>query len=160
MDQDKSDKLIYAGFWIRVLATLIDMMVTAPFFIAIIYLLGQNDYTLIKIDDDFQSYMETVNASTSNRISDIMSWIISISYSVFFISSKKQATIGKRTCGIYVATKDGHKLSKLRAIARFFASILSFVTCGIGFIMIAFTSEKTALHDIICKTRVFRGKIN
>jgi len=157
---EQPDKLIYAGFWIRVLATLIDMIVTAPFFIAIIYLLGQNDYTLIKIDDDFYSQLETINVSTSNRISDIISWVIAIGYSVFFISSKKQATIGKRICEIYVATKDGNKLSKLRALARFFASVLSFVTLGIGFIIIAFTHEKTALHDLICKTRVFRGKVN
>ena len=160
MDQNKSDKLVYAGFRIRTLATLIDMVITAPFFIAIIYLLGQNEYTLIRIDDDFYSQLENINVSASNRISDIISWVISISYSVFFISSKKQATIGKRVCEIYVATKDGHKLGKLRALARFFASILSVLLLGIGFIMIAFTKEKTALHDLICGTRVFRGKIN
>lgn len=160
MEQEKSIKLVYAGFRIRTLATLIDMVVTAPFFIAVIYLLGQNDYTLIQIDDDFYSKLETINVSASNRISDIISWTISIGYSVFFISSKKQATIGKRICEIYVATKDGHKLTKLRACARFFASILSVLTFGIGVIMIAFTHEKTALHDLICGTRVFRGKIN
>lgn len=148
----------YAGFWIRLIAALIDIIITLPFFAAIIYLFGTSDYTTIKIDEDFYSYSAKGITSTSNHMVDLVSWIIAICYSVFFVTSKKQATIGKRVCNIYVATADGHKLSKLRALARFFTSMISLLLFGLGFLMVAFTKEKTALHDLICGTRVFLGK--
>lgn len=150
----------YAGFWIRLIATIIDIIVTLPFFAIIIYLFGTSDYTTIKIDEDFYSYSAKGVTSTSNHIVDGISWVLAICYSVFFITSKKQATIGKRICNIYVVTENGGKLSKLRAIARFFASIISLLIFGLGFLMVAFTKEKTALHDLICGTRVFLGKAN
>jgi uncharacterized RDD family membrane protein YckC len=60
--------------------------------------------------------------------------------------------------GIYVGNRDGSKLSAAKAIARALARYLSAATLGIGYLPIIFTTEKTALHDLICNTRVFHGK--
>jgi hypothetical protein len=43
-----------------------------------------------------------------------------------------------------------------RAIGRYFAKLLSMLILGIGYIMVAFDSEKRGLHDMICDTRVVR----
>jgi uncharacterized RDD family membrane protein YckC len=73
----------------------------------------------------------------------------------YFLSRTDQATLGKKIAGIYVGNVDGSKLTWQRALYRALASILTACTLGIGFLFVLFTKEKTALHDVICKTRVF-----
>ena len=151
---------IYAGFAVRLVATFIDILVTTPLILAMFYIVGL-DFTAMPttdqmLDQIFSNAQPVQN--TTQKIADFISWIILISYSVYFLTSNKQATPGKRIMNIYVGTRDGQKLSVNRCFARFFASILSSALFGIGFLMIAFTKEKTALHDIICDTRVFYGK--
>jgi uncharacterized RDD family membrane protein YckC len=64
------------------------------------------------------------------------------------LTSSWQATVGKRIMGIYVIKQDGNKLSFWRALGRttigYWLSTLLFF---IGYIMVAFTEKKTALHD-------------
>jgi uncharacterized RDD family membrane protein YckC len=43
-----------------------------------------------------------------------------------------------------------------RAFGRYFGKLLSAIILGIGYIMAAFDSEKRALHDMICDTRVIK----
>jgi uncharacterized RDD family membrane protein YckC len=59
-----------------------------------------------------------------------------------------------------VGNCDGSKISPIKSFCRAIASVLTSATLGIGFLLVIFTKEKTALHDIICKTRVFHGKKN
>ncbi len=70
-------------------------------------------------------------------------------------SSDKQATVGKRMMGIYVATEDERPLSFAQASIRYFSKYLSSIFF-IGFIMAAFTQKKQALHDIIANTLVLK----
>ncbi len=146
----------YAGFWVRLSASLLDMLITAPMMWAALHIVGF-DYSQLPTMEQMLAGVEP-EETTAKKLVDFISWVISIAYSVYFISSKQQATPGKRIMNIYVATKDGQKLSINRCFARFFASILSGLLLGAGFMMIAFTKEKTALHDLICNTRVFYGK--
>ncbi|HKW30031.1 MAG TPA: RDD family protein [Verrucomicrobiae bacterium] len=78
---------------------------------------------------------------------------IGISYEVILIG-KYGATLGKMACKIKVVTADGGRVSYLRAFGRYFGKMLSGFTCLIGFIIAAFDSQKRALHDHICNTRV------
>ena len=64
------------------------------------------------------------------------------------------ATLGKMACKVRVVTADGEKVSYGRATGRYFAKILSYIVCLIGFIMAFFDQERRALHDRICNTRV------
>ncbi len=149
---------IYAGFMVRAVATVIDMIITAPMVWAAFHIIGF-DFSNLPTVEQMLSGVQ-IAETTEKRAADFVSWIISITYSVYFITSKNQATPGKRIMNIYVATKDGQKLSLNRCFARFFASLLSGILFGIGFLMVAFTKEKTALHDLLCNTRVFYGKKN
>jgi uncharacterized RDD family membrane protein YckC len=81
-----------------------------------------------------------------------------LTYSAGFVSTKG-ATLGKMACGLRVINADGTlKISIGKAIGRYFAEMLSGVILGIGYLMVAFDSEKRALHDHICKTRVIYKK--
>ena len=147
----------YAGFWVRFFAGFLDLIFLLPLLAILIYFFGVNEYEMIKIDDDFHSY-SYLGASASNRFVDFISYGLSIAYLTYFVASKKQATLGKRILGIYVGNRDGSKLTWQKSLARAAASILTSLTLGLGFLMLIFTKEKTALHDILCNTRVFHGK--
>jgi hypothetical protein len=156
LQNNPDNQEIYAGFVVRLVATVIDMIITAPIIWAALHIIGFDMSHLPTIEQVMSGVQ--VKETSETRMADFTSWIISITYSIHFITSKQQATPGKRIMNIYIATKDGKKLSVNRCFARFFASILSGLLFGIGFLMIAFTKEKTALHDLICKTRVYYGK--
>jgi len=146
----------YAGFWVRVTAGILDIAFLLPLFVLIIFSFGADEYKLITLDDEFQAY--SPNHSKGNFMVDIATYAISIAYIVFFVTSKSQATIGKKLLKIYVGNPDGSRLSKPKAICRALAALLTSATLGLGFLPVAFTKEKTSLHDMICNTRVFRGK--
>jgi len=81
---------------------------------------------------------------------------INAAYVIFFLS-KYGATPGKMACKLKVINADGSPLTPGKAVARYFAEILSKLTLFIGYIMVAFDeTEKRALHDRICETRVVR----
>ena len=65
-------------------------------------------------------------------------------------------TIGKRALGLYVVRPDGRKVGFGRALARYFAGILSFLLFGVGYLMILLRRDRRGLHDLICDTAVVR----
>lgn len=69
-------------------------------------------------------------------------------------SSVHQATVGKMALGIKVTDLDGRRLPWPRALARWAAAALSYLTLYIGFLMAAFTERRQALHDLAAGTRV------
>jgi uncharacterized RDD family membrane protein YckC len=60
--------------------------------------------------------------------------------------------------GLKVTGANGSPVSAGLAAGRYFARILSWLTLCIGFIIAAFDSEKRALHDHICGTRVVHAR--
>ena len=128
---------MYAGFWRRVAAALLDGLiigaVTAPFTV------GMNS-----------GYRYSTTASS---VTTVVWWL----YSALMESSAKQATLGKMALGIRVTDLDGNRIGFGKATGRHFAKILSALILGIGFLMAAFTEKKQALHDILAGTLVVLG---
>jgi uncharacterized RDD family membrane protein YckC len=69
-------------------------------------------------------------------------------------SSRWQATLGKRWVGIKVTDAHGERISFARALGRFFAACLSWMTMNIGHALAAFGNDRRALHDYVAGTRV------
>jgi uncharacterized RDD family membrane protein YckC len=118
----------YAGFWIRLVAFLIDMVIIA---------VGTG-------------LVSAVTMGAGIIVSLCGPWL----YEAFMLSSEWQATIGKRAMSLVVTGVDGSRISFARATARHFAKYISAFILGIGFIMAAFTAKKQALHDLIAETLV------
>jgi uncharacterized RDD family membrane protein YckC len=57
-----------------------------------------------------------------------------------------------------VTDVNGQRLSFAHATGRYFAKFLSAITCGIGFIMAAFTERKQGLHDMVAGTLVVKRR--
>lgn len=149
----------YAGFWVRLFAGMFDCLFLMPICLILIYIFGHGEFESFKIENSLQSY-EYLGATAHNSFSNFITYGVGIAYAAYFLSSKKQATFGKRIMGIYVGNPDGSKLSTSKAVARAAAGILTAMTLGLGFVIIIFTKEKISLHDFICNTRVFHGRKN
>ena len=78
-------------------------------------------------------------------------------YEVYFVS-RLGATIGKLGLNLKIIRADGSPLTRRSVLRRYFAMGLSLLTGTVGFWMAAFDSEKRALHDRLCATRVVRGE--
>jgi uncharacterized RDD family membrane protein YckC len=81
--------------------------------------------------------------------------LIQVAYQTFFLG-KFGATPGKMVAKLRVVTAEGGPLSYGRAMGRAFAELLSGMICYIGYFMVLFDSQKRALHDRICNTRVIQ----
>lgn len=139
----------YAGFWIRFGAVFIDGIILSV------------SNLVIRIPLLFVIYGSATSRNAAGTLgyillSNIINFGLAITYETFFLG-KYAATPGKMLCKLKVVAPDGGKITYLRAFARYFAKVLSYLTLTIGFIMAAFDDEKRALHDRICDTRVIRA---
>ena len=146
-----SGEMVYAGFWIRVGAKIIDVI--------ILYALG---FVVALLGGLFIASSPSSGGPFSTRFIAgnifiaLLSWVIRIAYPVYFVG-KYSATLGKMACGLKVVRPDGEKISYARACGRAFAEGLSSLILGIGYIMVALDEEKRSLHDRVCDTRVIRA---
>jgi uncharacterized RDD family membrane protein YckC len=126
----------YGGFWIRLLAWLIDMAIVygvlLPFAIFSVFALHGMGLFGVCAGWLYFSLME---------------------------SSSKQATLGKMICDLRVTDLNGQRVSFGRATGRYFAKWLSGLILGIGYIMIAFTQRNQGLHDLLAGTLVMKGRV-
>ncbi len=138
----------YAGFWIRFVAKFIDGMILGALGLA------------VQLGVFGLSLGVTPQPGEFNILQTALSWVvglvIGLSYAVFFLG-KFGATPGKMAVGIKVIRSDGSPITYGRATGRFFAEYLSLFILYIGYIMAAFDSEKRALHDHVCDTRVVKN---
>lgn len=141
-----SGQMRYGGFWIRVGARIIDSIILQVFN----YILLMVVFLGFSIEDSVSNPGPIV-AMTVLQV--CVSIVISLSYEVWFVG-KFRATPGKMLCGLVIVRPDGDRVSYMRVLGRQFATGLSALILGIGYIMAGFDREKRALHDRICDTRV------
>jgi len=135
----------YAGFWIRLVAYIVDLVVMSVFGGVVGLIFGVGTFAVM-------SGHVTTDA-TMRIVGNLIGFIIGVSYETFMIG-KFGATLGKIACKIKVVTAEGERVSYLRALGRYFSKFLSGIIVGLGYIMAGFDPEKRALHDRICNTRV------
>lgn len=141
--------MTYGGFWIRLAAKLIDILLfvilSVPFIIwavmsAVKRGMGQPP-TFVQFGLQIGTQLAFM--------------LVSVAYTTFF-HGKYGATLGKMACGLKVVTPEGGKVSYARALGRGFAELVSGWICDIGYIIAAFDGQKRSLHDHIASTRVIR----
>ena len=141
----------FGGFWIRVVARIID---TIPI-LAVDYIL----YQLFGADVSYTEYRNNVEYEDMWTAYDGLSIIVGLIILLInygYLTSRYGGTIGKMIFGLHVVNKNGDHLSFFKCFLRFIAYIPSSIL-NIGFIMVAFTPKKQGLHDILCKTYVTKG---
>jgi uncharacterized RDD family membrane protein YckC len=123
---------VYAGFWLRFIAQLIDGVILSIVSAILLAVLRQGTlYFLVSI---------------------LAGWL----YAAYFWSSANQATPGKMALGLIVTDEQGRRIPFSTATIRYFSQWLSTIILFIGFLMVAWDPRKQGLHDKIAHTFVLR----
>ena len=135
-------KNFYAGFWMRFVAYLIDMIVIY----AISSLLNTFSFGLLNKQLDFPILGE----ESLSYVIVIFTYFIAMTY--FF-----SQTLGKMIMKIKVETNKGDKLSFTDVIYReLVGRLLTIFLANLPYLAIAFTNKKKGLHDFIADTVVVK----
>ncbi len=159
----------YAGFWIRVGAAVIDFIILI-FLEGLIKKLFFSFPTYIKVKGDIENMFfdpSTFLECVENGSYEVYcygsvftpGWVFFLMAVVYYAaqqSSKFQATLGMRAFGLQIIDEEGQRISFVRAAVRYVVSLFSAMILGIGYLMIAFTPRKQALHDMITSVYVIR----
>ena len=78
-------------------------------------------------------------------------------YFALMEASSRQGTLGKIALGLFVTDLEGRRITFARATGRFFAKIVTgLIPFFIGYIMAGFTEKRQALHDMIAGCLVLK----
>lgn len=131
-----------AGFWIRVVAALID---------GVVLWLAQKALTLlgalIIVGPGERAIVALAVAGWLFQL------VIGTLYEIVFVWRWGQ-TVGKMAVKIRVMSEDYTPVSLGQSVGRYFAKILSALVLLIGYLMVAFRADKRGLHDLLAGTRV------
>ncbi|ARN84423.1 hypothetical protein GQ61_02785 [Candidatus Nucleicultrix amoebiphila FS5] len=158
---DKKMSVHYGGFWIRLVAFFIDRIVLGAIGFALGVVLmpimmvgGGGTMTMTEGNQMMTAFAGSSALMGMGLGVQLIILIVDVLYFSLLQSSSWQATIGMKVCGIKVVGLDYQRISFLRALGRYAASILSGIILMIGYLMIAFTEKKQGLHDKLAETYV------
>jgi len=158
----------YAGFWLRLVAHLIDGIVMGMGFVAlagiVVAAVGvgffRNLAASINVNPPgpgapfpvFPAVLLSLILVVA-AVCIVLSWL----YYAWMESSEHQGTLGKMALGLTVTDMQARPVSFARASGRFFSKMITgMIPLAIGYIMAGFTEKKQALHDIIAGCLVLR----
>jgi uncharacterized RDD family membrane protein YckC len=143
----------YAGFWLRLVAYIIDAIILGMAGVIAFFPLFRANIHAFTTQNPWEVYTSMSRPLFAIRLLALMlGWI----YYASMESSSWQATLGKKVLGLKVTDLSGNRITFARASGRFFGKILSGMILGIGFLMAGFTARKQALHDILAGCLVLR----
>ena len=140
--EDKT--LVYAGFWIRLAASIIDtvlmLLVALPF--------ADSAYSYFNWENGMQ-----MQASSSIGISWIFPFIATMIFWVY-----RSATPGKMILKLKIVNAmTGEPIGIGRSVIRYIGYYISAFPLCLGFLWIAFSSRKQGWHDLIAGTVVVKA---
>ena len=131
LDIIRKGRGIYAKFWRRTTAYLIDSFIIIIPLLGIRFLLREAWLLIILLEL-------------------LAPWL----YFAGMESSSSQAAFGKKAMSIIVTDLNGNRISFGKATGRVFAKLISALILFFGFFMAGFTEKRQALHDILANTLV------
>lgn len=136
----------YAGFWIRFVAFLIDII-----FLTVV----------VTVPLSFLYNPEcTTESGQIDMTCALMNIMIPLILTIFFWL-RFLGTPGKILLELKVVDAQTFQaLSLVQAVVRYFAYILSIIPFGFGFIWIAIDKKRQAWHDKLAKSVVIKGDIS
>ena len=136
-----------AGFWIRVVAAILDSFLLSAVQFALTFIISMaiGAMDIATLEDPAISFVIWLFGMT-----------ISLGYAVFFTGYCGQ-TPGKMALRIKVVRTDGDQMTYGRAAKReILGKFVSSLLLGIGYLMVAFDKQKQGLHDKIADTYVIK----
>ena len=151
--EENQDTAHYAGFWRRFVAFLIDSI--------IVVIIGCIGGSFIGLMYGFLAAATTDGDISPDAIgtgAGVLGFIWGIAADCLYFtaleSSSMQATPGKMVLNMIVTNYEFRRIGFGQANARYWGKLVSSLILGIGFLMVAFTEKKQALHDQFAGTLV------
>jgi uncharacterized RDD family membrane protein YckC len=140
-----------AGFWLRGVAFLVDVILVA--------LLGTGGAILVDlavqtggmISSAPEAGLEWLDTTATSLLAVLMA----LCYFTLFVGLRGQ-TPGKMLLGLKIIRTTGEEVGYGRALVRWIGQCLGLLPLGLGFLLVAFSRRKQALHDKIAGTDVVR----
>lgn len=135
-------KIVYGGFWVRLLASLLDSIILTAIIIPILFWVV-----------DFNP-IELLAGNVNAWINFSLTWVFPC-IAVLIFWHYKSATPGKIIFNLVIV--DANTLSQptnKQLVIRYFAYFVSTIPLCLGFLWIAFDKRKQGWHDKIAKTVV------
>ncbi len=151
----------YAGFWLRLVAYIIDgVVISVPLLLIFGVLLVATGLSStmsgMHPGEGPGNVLAVLGAAlifAAIGIAAIGGWL----YSALMESSPWQATLGKLALRLEVTDLAGRRISFGRASGRYFGKFVTgLIPLGIGYILAGFTEKKQAIHDMIAGCLVLR----
>ena len=134
----------YAGFWIRLGAVLIDLMVMGVVLYIPSTVIYGSEYWVG--DQFFYGFWDLIFSYVLPLVGTIWFWL------------RFSGTPGKMALKLKIVDADtGNKLTFGQAIGRYFAYILSAIPFFLGYIWVGFDKRKQGWHDKLAGTVVIRN---
>ncbi len=145
--QNKTDNLVYAGFFVRLAAYLVDLLVVGAVLFVVkvpiwITTLGYPDNIIVK--DVIFNY----------SIADILYYLLKVIYFIL-LTYFTGSTLGKKLFHIKVISSENRNMTFFEVtfretVGRFLAALIIYV----GYIIAGLDNKKRGLHDILSDTNV------
>lgn len=137
------ERVAYAGFWIRLWASVIDSVLACMIILPILFRVYGRDYL------DATSFIQ-------GPTDFLLNWVFPALATVLFWTYR-QATPGKLAIRARVVdAQTGQKPSTGQLIGRYFGYYLSTIPFLLGFFWVAFDERKQGWHDKLAGTVVVR----
>lgn len=145
--QNNTDTQVYAGFFVRLAAYIIDWMIVGTVLLFVKFPIW---ITTIASPDNFLVRDFIFEYS----VKDILVYVLGVTYFIL-LTYFTGATLGKRALRLRVVSSEDRKMTFFEVayretVGRFLSKIIIFI----GYFMIGPDSKKRALHDRLADTRV------
>jgi uncharacterized RDD family membrane protein YckC len=133
----------YVGFWKRLLAFVIDMLILLVITVPLLLAIYGREYMALAKESGFAGFW------------DFMIQVVFPTIAVILLWKYRGATPGKMAVSARIVDAEtGGAPSTGRLVARYFAYIVSMLPLFAGFLWIAFDRRKQGFHDKIAGTLV------
>jgi uncharacterized RDD family membrane protein YckC len=140
-----TQKMHYAGFWFRLWAAMIDLLVFLLITVPLLYAIHGRDY--FRCDVPTRGPVDFLNMFVLPNIMVPLCWLLC------------SGTPGKMAiAATIVDAKTGKKPRPIQFVIRYLSCYLSFLALGLGVLWIAFDPRKQGWHDKLAGTVVIHTK--
>lgn len=137
----------YAGFWVRLVAAVIDVLIISAIIIVAAYFIYGPSYWLRPPGTVFLGTADALLQMLLPLVLLILFW------------HYRSATPGKMIFAAKIVdARSGMKPTLAQWIVRYLAYLVSTLPLGLGFLWIAFDRRKQAWHDKLARTVVIRPR--
>jgi uncharacterized RDD family membrane protein YckC len=135
---NNDQQLQFAGFWVRVLASLVDSLIMAALTIPILWMVYGRGYFAASNGAIFAGFWDFLLTAVLPSIAVVYLWVT------------RMATPGKEMLGARVVDAEtGQALTLGQAVVRYLGYFASIIPFGLGLVWVGIDPKKRGWHDLI-----------